>query len=186
MDIFNLYYGIIFAHSIYGFLIYGYLLKNLPLIEKITKITIQVNILNLIYYFYRILLLNNFIYTDNSSFLFSLLFNYNLIVFIGYIIYRLYIEKLHNFYIYYDSVQLHFFNLIYMIAELGQIEYNQLYFESNIILSIIIFNAWIPLYYFCNKWNYNVCIFNILGIGYICIMYILNNFTTYMINTIKN
>lgn len=186
MDIINIYYGIILSHSIYGFLIYGYLLKNIPIIEKITKITIQVNTVNLIYYFYRILLVNNFIVTDISSYLFSLLFNYNLIVCIGYIIYRLYIEKLHNFFIYYDSVQLHLFNFIYMIAEMFHISYSELYFESNIILSIIIFNAWIPLFYFYNKWNYSVCIYDIFGIGCIFSMFLLNNLIIYYMYSIKN
>ena len=186
MNIINIYYTILLFHTVYGLIIYNYVLKQLSIIEKITKITIQINIANTCYYIYKILVLNNYIQFDISSHVISILYNLNGIVSIGYIVYRYLIEPVHNFYIYYDSVQLHLFNLLYMTCELYMNAYIPVYIESTAILTLVLFIAWGPLYYYHSKWNYNICLYKILGVYCIFSIYLVHYMIIYTVDIIKN
>lgn len=184
MELISIYYILIIVQIFLALKIYNHLVKNTTRLESLTKLTIQVNIANIVYYIYKFLLINNYITIDNVSYFISILFNLNLIITIGFFIYRYYLQPVHNFFVYYDSIQLHVFNLVYIVIELWMHHYIPLYFESTILLSLMLFISWGPLYYYYKQWNYNICLYETIGIYCIISIYIAHSISIYMMDII--
>ena len=72
-------------------------------------------------------------------------------------------------------------------CELSSDVYNYIieYYYSNICLSIIIFNAWYPLYKLYGIWNYNVNFQTFIGKLYIISIYLYMNSLVYMASLLK-
>lgn len=178
-----LYYFFI-SQILIAFIIYNKTL-NASILEKISRITIQVNILNIIYYSYRICQTTQLIENIDLSIPLSILINLNVVVSGGYIIYRNIVDYKPLYFIYFDSVILHIYNLIFVIFELNYYNYVIDYYYSNICLSIIIFNAWYPLYKLYGIWNYNVNFERFIGKLYIISIYLYMNSLVYIASLLK-
>lgn len=185
INIEELFYYYVISQTLFAFIIYNKTL-NTSILEKVTKITIQVNILNLIYYSYRICQINELIETVDLSIPLSILINLNVVVSGGYIIYRNILDFKPLYFIYFDSVILHIYNLIFIIFELNYYNYIIEYYYSNICLSIIILRAWYPLYRLYGIWNYNVNLHTNIGKLYIISIYLYMNSLVYIVSSLKN
>ena len=154
----QLYYIFIFIHSLFGLLLSYKLTNYVHFMEYITRITIQINILNLFYYLN--ILLHLFYYKQPCLYRgFNILFPLNIYLTVAYGVYRFVIDLTQNVKLIYDydSVILHLFNTIYMIGEYYiHMNYVSTCLYQNIIFCCILVIAWGPLYICYNTWNYNL------------------------------
>lgn len=154
----QLYYIFIFVHTFFGLLLSYKLTTYTHFLEYISRITIQINILNLFYYLNIIIHL--FYYNNDCNYIgFSILYPLNLYLTVAYGVYRFMIDLTHNVKLIYDydSVILHLYNSIYMIMEYYiRRQYVVNYIIHNMWLIGILGLAWGPLYICHNKWNYNL------------------------------
>ena len=185
INIQELFYYYVISQTLFAFIIYNKTL-NASILEKVTRITIQVNILNVIYYSYKICEINQLIKPVDLSIISSILINLNLVVSGGYIIYRNIVNYKPLYFIYFDSVILHIYNLIFIIFELNYHNYLIDYYYSNIYLSIILYNAWYPLYRLYGIWNYGVNLHTNIGKLYIISIYLYMNSLVYIVSLLKN
>jgi hypothetical protein len=180
----TIYYETIIGQIVLAFILYKYAI-NLCFIEKYFKMTIQVNLLNLIYYIYRLLYVKEYIVYEISKYYFSILVNLNYVITLGYIIYRFfYYER--DFFLYYDTIILHLYNCVNILIEtsyiLEDINTYQYYIESNLILSLIIFISWYPLLIIYKRWNYDLNLTTIFGKLCILSIYVFYNIIIYVNN----
>ena len=181
-------YYVLIISQLFGSLLLYHLTLNINTLEKFTRITFQVNVLNIIYNIYRLLIIYDIVIPIDLSYIVSILINLNMVVSVGYHLYKKMVcNAKYLYFVNFDTIILHLYNLIFISIELVFYDYKVCYLYSNLILSIILYIAWAPLHYIYNRWNYNVDLHSVIGIIYILGIYICHIITIYfMSNMIKN
>ncbi len=181
-------YYVLIISQLFGSLLLYHLTLNINTLEKFTRITFQVNVLNIIYNIYRLLIIYDIVIPIDLSYIVSILINLNMVVSVGYHLYKKMVcNAKYLYFVNFDAIILHLYNLIFICIELVFYDYKVCYLYSNLILSIILYIAWAPLYYIYNRWNYNVDLHSVIGIIYLLGIYVCHIITIYfMSNMIKN